>query len=314
MERIEKVALIGLGAIGAFFADRFVDMLGDDLRIVAGGERAERLKKDGMIINGIRKDFHVVSPQEQDGPADLVIVATKMTGFRQAMEDVKNQMGPETILMTPLNGVESESVAAEYYGKENLLYSLMRVSSVKKGNTVTFDPSTSFVEFGDEVNIPERLSRRVLLVKEAFDRAGITCKIRPDMQKAIWEKFVCNVSENQVAAVLDIPFGAWGSCEAADRLRVMVASEVIKIAQKKGIAIDDDYAEKHLEYLKRLPVTNKPSTLQDILAGRRTEKDMFGGTVVRMGKEMGIPTPYNEFLYYALTVLEEKNEGKVVGV
>ena len=54
--------------------------------------------------------------------------------------------------------------------------------------------------------------------------------------------------------------------------------------------------------------------LQDILAGRKTEKDMFAGTVIRMGKELGIPTPYNEFLYDALTVLEEKNAGTVEGI
>ena len=71
------------------------------------------------------------------------------------MEDIRNQIGSDTIIMTPLNGVESESVAAEYYARENILYSLMRVSSVKDGNKVTFDPAASFVEFGDAVNEEE---------------------------------------------------------------------------------------------------------------------------------------------------------------
>ena len=314
MERINKVALIGLGAIGSYFADRLQDELGDGLRIIAGGERADRLRRDGMVINGEKRYFHIVSPEEKRDAADLVIVSTKMTGFRQALEDIRNQIGSDTIIMTPLNGVESESVAAEYYARENILYSLMRVSSVKDGNKVTFDPAASFVEFGDAVNEEEHLSPNVLLVKDLFDRTDICCKIRPDMLQAIWEKFVCNVSENQVAAVLDIPFGAWGSCEAANRLRVATAAEVIKIAQKKGIVIDDHYAEEHLAHLKRVPAANKPSTLQDILAGRKTEKDMFAGTVIRMGKELGIPTPYNEFLYDALTVQEEKNAGTVEGI
>ena len=59
---------------------------------------------------------------------------------------------------------------------------------------------------------------------------------------------------------------------------------------------------------------NKPSTLQDILAGRKTEKDMLAGTVIRLGKETGVQTPLNEFLYHAIKVLEDKNDGKVKGV
>ena len=56
------------------------------------------------------------------------------------------------------------------------------------------------------------------------------------------------------------------------------------------------------------------STLQDILAGRKTEVDIFAGAVIRLGKEYGVPTPYNEFLYHAIRVLEAKNAGTVEGV
>ena len=52
------------------------------------------------------------------------------------------------------------------------------------------------------------------------------------------------------------------------------------------------------------------STLQDLDAGRHTEVDMFAGAVVRMGRELGIPTPYNEFTYHMIKALEEKNDGK----
>ena len=134
------------------------------------------------------------------------------------------------------------------------------------------------------------------------------------MLLAIWEKFACNVSENQVAAVLDLPYGAWGSCEDAEALRIMVAAEVIEIAQKKGIPIETNYARDHLDVIKAVPPRNKPSTLQDILAGRKTEVDIFAGAVIRLGKEYGVPTPYNDFLYHAIRVLEAKNAGTVEGV
>lgn len=199
------------------------------------------------------------------------------------------------------------------YGRDQVLYSLMRVSSVKSGNQITFDPEVSYIEFGEQINDPNALSPKVQKVKEFFDLADIPSVIRPDMLRAIWEKYVCNVSENQVSAVLNIPFGAWGACPDADRLRILTAGEVIQIARKKGIPIEENYAEKHLDRLKKLPPGNTPSTLQDLLAGRKTEVEMFAGTILRMGKELDIPTPFNEFLYHAIRVLEAKNEGKIPG-
>ena len=274
-------------------------------------QMAEKMSYNPAKILGLEEKGAV----EEGTTADLVIFATKMSGLQQAIEDVRAQIGPETLILSPLNGVESEEVVAKTYGWENIVYSLMRISSVKVGNTVSFDPNAAFyVEYGEKKNDPANLSERVLRLKALFDGAGIRYQIRPDMLLAIWEKFACNVSENQVAAVLDLPYGAWGSCEDAEALRIMVAAEVIEIAQKKGIPIETNYARDHLDVIKAVPPRNKPSTLQDILAGRKTEVDIFAGAVIRLGKEYGVPTPYNEFLYHAIRVLEAKNAGTVEGV
>ncbi len=309
MREIKTVSLIGLGAIGSFLAGNLQKVLGDNLRVIAGGARKERLERDGIVINGVPCRFHVVSPEEETGYADLAIFITKITGLAQAIEDMKRQIGPDTIIMAPLNGVESEERVAAAYGWERVLYSLARISVVMDGNQVSFNPSMASVEFGEKRN--QELTERVQAVKALFERAGIRPVIQPDMEKALWMKFICNVSENQVGAVLKIPFGAWGASEHANTLRLMVAKEVIDIAHKKGIDIDDDYAVKHLDHLKNVPYANKPSTLQDIEHGRKTEVEMFAGTVIRLGKETGIPTPYNEFLYHAIHVLEEKNAGLI---
>lgn len=269
MKDIHIVSIVGLGAIGSYFAEKIQPVLKDNLRIIAGGRRKEQLEKEGRIINGHQRFFHLVSPEENTGYSDLVLVCSKMTGLKQALKDA--------------------------------------------GNQITFDPKVSYIEFGEQVNDPNALSPKVQKVKEFFDLAAIPSVIRPDMLRAIWEKYVCNVSENQVSAVLNIPFGAWGACTDADRLRLLTAREVIQIARKKGIPIEENYAEKHLDRLKKLPPGNTPSTLQDLLAGRKTEVEMFAGTILRMGKELDIPTPFNEFLYHAIRVLEAKNEGKIPG-
>ena len=81
-----------------------------------------------------------------------------------------------------------------------------------------------------------------------------------------------------------------------------------RIAEKKGIDFDKAYTSS--TFGSKVRDRARYSTLQDLDAGRHTEVDMFAGAVVRMGRELGIPTPYNEFTYHMIKALEEKNDGK----
>lgn len=315
MKEIKTVALIGLGGIGGYLASGLQGVVGfENLRIIAGGARKSRLENKGIIINDSPYRFHVVDPEEESGYADLAIIITKFTSLRKAIEDIRNQIGPATIIMAPLNGIESEDIVAEKYGYENLLYSLARVSVTATENSIKFNPSVAHIEYGDKTNIAGRYSESVKAVKALFDKAGIKSVIQTDMIFALWHKFMCNVAENQTAAVLDIPFGAWHDNEHANRLREMAMREVVAIANKRGIALGEEDIRLQGERLKKINADGIPSTLQDIKAGRKTEVDMFAGTVMRLGKEAGIETPVNEFLYHAIRVLEDKNAGLIHGM
>ena len=306
---ISKIALIGMGAIGGYLAGTLQDFYGDDFYVVAGGARASKLRNEGLLINGKQQYFNVHTPEETETTVDLVILITKLGALAQACDDIKNYVGPNTLIMCPLNGVESEDVVGEIFGYDNLIYSLTRASVVKEGNRISFNPNNSFLEIGERKAGPA--SDRVQQVKTALEKGGVKCQVQEDMIKAIWEKYVCNVGENQVAAVLGLNFGAWWKSDHANFLRVQTSNEVIAVARAKGIMIDENYAVEHRNRLHKLPEANKASTLQDIEHGRRTEVEMFAGTMIKYGKELGIETPYNEFLYHAIKTLEEKNEGKI---
>ena len=305
---INTVALIGLGAIGGYLANYLQKAVGyENLRIIASGSRKIKIERDGLLVNGNPVSFRVVSPEEIMEPADLVIIITKFNALPQAILDVKNQIGEDTIIMSPLNGIESEDLVAKEYGYEKMLYSFARVSVNMTGNELTFDPNFAFMEFGEKMNT--EITNRVSAVCELFDKAGIKYKIPEDMILAIWGKFMCNVSENQVTAVLHIPFGAFHENVHANHVREMAMREVVQIANAKGIALSKQDILQHRERLKKIRYEGKPSTLQDIEAGRKTEVDMFSGTIIRLGLELGIPTPVNEFLYHSIKVLEDVNDG-----
>lgn len=309
MKQINKVSLIGLGAMGVFFAPRLHELLGSNFRVIAEGSRKERLEQKGVIVNGVTYHFPVIEPDESGNPADLVIISVKEYALDQAIKDIRNQVGEHTQILCVLNGVDSEDKVAAVYGREHVLYSYMRVSIVMKDGIADFNPEVGNVHFGETTNIEGNYSERVQAIKELLEQAKIPYRIDPDMLRGQWIKFMCNVGENMTCALLGIPFGAFKTSDSANQIRIAAMKEVIQIANKKGIDLGQADIDRQHETLMKLPFQNKPSTLQDLEIGKKTEVDMFAGTVIRLGREYGISTPVNELFYYGIHVLEEKNDG-----
>lgn len=311
MKQIQNVTLIGLGAMGVFFAPRLSEKLGANFKIMADGARKNRLEQKGVTVNGINYRFPIITPDAADGFADLVIIAVKGYDLPQALNDIRNQVGPDTIILSVLNGVESEKQTAAVYGMEHVLYSYMRISIVMKDGKTEFDPHNGLIHFGDAKNDPENLSEKVLAVKELFDRCHIDYKIDPDMLRGLWFKFMCNVGENMTCAMFGVPFGAFQKSDDANYFRRAAMREVIRIANQLGVDIGQDDIDRQEHTLGRLPYNNKPSTLQDLEAGKHTEVDMFAGTVVKLGKELGIDTPVCEMFYHGIHLIEDHMFGDV---
>lgn len=309
--KMKKVTLIGLGAMGVFFAPRISEKLGAGFRILADGSRKERLEHRGVTVNEVNYRFPIITPDMEGDPADLVIIAVKGYDLPQAIQDIRNQVGENTLILSVLNGVESEKQVAEVYGADHVLYSYMRISVVMKDGKTSFDPSKGSIHFGDLKNDPDRLSPRVLAVKELFDACGIGYKIDEDMERGLWFKFMCNVGENMTCAMFGVPFGAFQKSADANYFRTAAMWEVIRVANKLGIGIGQSDIDRQEHSIGRIPYNNKPSTLQDLEAGKRTEVDMFAGTMVRLGKEVGVETPVCEMFLHGIHLIEDRLFGAV---
>lgn len=309
MREIKTVSLIGLGAIGAFAAPGLNQLLGENFRIIAGSDRKKRLETNGVIINEKHYQFHVVAPEEETGYADLAIFAVKNTQLSRAIKDMRNQIGPDTIVMSLLNGVTSEKHIGAAFYPENVLVSVIRVPSLNQNGRIRYPEESGMISFGEARN--EKLSDKVKAVKRLFDLADIRYEIPEDMLRNMWLKYMTNVSENQLCAILGVPYKGFAvSLDHIEVMRETAAREVIAIAQKKGIHLSDRDLEERIGIVRKLLPQGKPSTLQDIEAGRKTEVETFAGDVIRMGREVGVATPYNEIFYHMICALEEKNEGK----
>lgn len=309
MEQIKTVALIGLGGIGCSLARELCAAVGyDHFRVIADGARRERLVRDGVTINGEHCQFQIVPPAAQTGPADLVIVTVKFGGLEQAVRDIAGQVGPQTLILPFLNGISAEKIIAKTYGWEHVLYGMVRRAVIMQNGVCTYDPTRGTYYFGEAKN--QQITARVARVQELFNRAGLHYETPDDMVRTKWVKFMGNVSENQSSAILGIPYAAWyEDGNDANWIREASCREVIAVAQRMGIDLNEDDLIRQRSLAKCVPAWGKPSTLQDIEAKRPTEVEMFSGTLSRLGREYGVPTPISDLFYHMIRVLEQKNAG-----
>lgn len=307
--KIQKVTLIGLGAMGVFFAPRLEAYLGrENFRVLAEGERKRRLEETGVTVNKITHKFNIITPDTIGDVADLIIMAVKDSGLTKAIEDIKNQVGDHTQILSVMNGIDSENQLAAVYGWEHVMYSYMRISIVMKDGKADFNEALGKVHFGEARN--SKLTERVKTVKELFEACGIKYQIDLDMVKGLWFKFMCNIGENMTCALLGVPFGAFCESEHANFIRHKAMEEVVEIANRLGIALEQEDIMRQDARISSIPFANKPSTLQDLENGRLTEIEMFAGKVVELGRELGIDTPYNLMFYHGIKVQEEKMLGR----
>ena len=112
-------------------------------------------------------------------------------------------------------------------------------------------------------------------------------------------------------AMFGVPFGAFQKSADANYFRTAAMWEVIRVANKLGIGIGQSDIDRQEHSIGRIPYNNKPSTLQDLEAGKRTEVDMFAGTMVRLGKEVGVETPVCEMFLHGIHLIEDRLFGAV---
>ena len=245
------------------------------------------------------------TPEQAHG-VDLLIVCLKYGALPGALDSIVKAVGENTVVMSLMNGVDSEEIIAERIGNENILYSLIKVASHREGQGYFFDPETTIGVIYGETGAPY-VSERVQAIVRLFDGTGLHYTISDHIMVDLWSKFRLNVCNNLPQAILGAGVGCYRDSEHMRIISDALKSELEAVATAKGI--DLSLAEGPSVYGSAVPPSARYSTLQDLDSGRHTEIDMFSGALVRMGRELGIPMPYNEFAYHMIKALEEKNDG-----
>ncbi|MCQ4725726.1 2-dehydropantoate 2-reductase [Anaerotignum faecicola] len=300
--KINKAAIIGFGAIGCVYGKKLYKLMGNNFAVVAGGKRAERLRQNGETINGEKIMPFVVEPDNKGWKADLIIFSVKNYQLDSAINDVKNLVAPSTVILTIMNGVSAREKISVAYPNNTVLYGLSKADSerTEDGINCTWE---GVIQFGEADNTV--MSDEVNAVKELFDTATIPNEVCVDMLRAIWIKFMRNVSMNQLSAITGATYGGFINIPELKKALREVMEEVMSVAQRKGINITKDDIDESVKAISGSDPLGKTSMLQDIEAKRKSEVDSFSGVIIEEGKKLGVPTPWNDRIYLLIKIKEK---------
>jgi 2-dehydropantoate 2-reductase len=303
MKEIRSVLFVGAGAVGSACAGIVSERLPDAVSVLADGERLERYRSDGFIVNGKRHDFRLVTPGGAEN-ADLIVVAVKTHQLSRALKDMEKAVGPETLIVSLLNGITSEEEIAAAYGEEKTPYAMiLGIDAVRDGNSTVFS-SNGKIHFGDARNKEGAWSERVSRIASFFDKAGVSYLVPPDMVRNLWYKFMINVGINQASAILKAPYALFQKDPDAKAVMKAAMEEVVALSKAMGTGLKEGDIEAWTETLMGLGPGQKTSMLQDVEARRRTEVDAFAGTMIELGAKAGVEVPVNKTFFHLIKAIE----------
>ena len=307
MDEIKNVLICGLGAIGSIYAVNIKNCLKGSLKVLVDEERLNIYKSSPLIYNDTKYDFDYLLPDEENFKADLIIIATKFSGFAQAKEDIRNFVKDDTIILSLLNGVTTEKELAKLYGWDKVLYSYCIChSSVRCGRSITHD-GVSKIVFGEN-EFEGNSKNNVLRVKAFFEKCGIDYEIPEDIKRSMWLKFMLNISANPISAILKMTFGEMMQNQEFINMADKIISEAQQIAMAEGIKNADTMPRDAIQLFNSMIPDGKTSMLQDIEAGRKTEIELFSGTVVKLGEKYNIQTPYNKIVKEMIEIIHKNQD------
>ena len=298
-----KIALLGAGAVGGYYIWGFENAGRADreFTVIADGERRERLIRDGIDVNG--KVYHpsVKSPDEA-GAQDLVLVCVKGNTLKQAVNLIPPLVGDDTVVLSMLNGGDSEEIIAEKIGKEHVLHSIIMIASRRSEGKIVFDTTYNTTVYYGASGVSDP-KKKMKIVADAFAGTDMNVIASRDIMLDIWTKYAKNICNNLPQAIIGVPAALYTRSEHGLFIAQKLWSEVRTLAKLRGI----DLPEKAGIY--ECADSSRYSTLQDIDAKRPTEVDSLCGYLIEMARENNISVPYIEYTYHAIKAVEEKNEG-----
>jgi 2-dehydropantoate 2-reductase len=301
-----RIVIFGTGGVGGYFGGRLAHA-GEDVTFIARGEHLRAIKASGLRVDSPSGDFVVYPAKATDnlgevGETDLVILGVKAWQVSEAARAMKPLVGPKTTVVPMQNGVDAVPQLVDELGSDRVIGGLCRiVSFVVAPGHIRDAGLTPSIIIGE---LDNKRSDRMVLIEKVFRHAGLDTTIAPDIQVALWTKFLFIASFSGVAAVANAPAGVVRSNPKWRGQMLSAMQEIYALAHARGVKLPPDAVDKVMVVIHRLPEDATSSMQRDIAAGKPSELDSQNGAVVRMARESGVDVPTHTLIYDTLKRVE----------
>jgi len=297
-----KIAILGAGGAGGYYGGLLAHS-GHDVTLIARGAHLAAIREQGLRVESLHGDFVVRPAQATDdpttvGPVDLLLVTVKSYDLDTAAAAARPLVGPETAVLPLLNGLDAAERLAALFGDGPVLAGLTHISaSIAAPGVIRQVSLLRRITFGERDG---RLTPRAGRIRDLLEAGGIEAVLTPAVQVALWEKFLFIASIGGVCCLTRLPIGPVLTTPEIRQLYLKALQEVEAVGRARGVALPDDIVARTLRLSEQFAPQTKPSMLADLEAGRRLELEAMSGTVVRYGREVGVPTPVHSLIYTTL--------------
>ncbi|MBQ3803331.1 MAG: 2-dehydropantoate 2-reductase [Oscillospiraceae bacterium] len=300
-----KIAMVGCGAAGSCFAG-YLRKGGADITLVDMYKaHMDKIAAEGLEfiiypdthyhLDGFKTAYNA----ENIGTMDIVIFVTKATQLDAAVESAKPCIGPDTVVLSLINGLGNDDVLLKHFPANRILCGSGALGTALKepGCCISTEVEGTLVHFGALENGPvtDKAGRHLA---ELFNAGGCRAEFNEDDRPNIWKKVIINCTVNTVCALLRLKIIEVAEDPYGMELFRDVVREACAIATARGVPYDAvEFENTHLKNFIDNMGDYYPSMAQDMLQNhRQTEIDNLNGKLCEYGRQLGIPTPLNDVL------------------
>ena len=308
-----KIVIFGTGGVGGYFGGRLAQQ-GQDVTFIARGMHLDVIRENGLRVDSLDGDFSIRPAKATNnlasiGAADLILLAVKAWQLDDAIQQMKPSVGENTTILPLMNGMEHMEKLLSSFNEKHILGGLCRISAfIEAPGHIRHVGVAPYLAFGEWVNTKSERIQNLLEMFKPIET--ITAENPPDIQVAMWEKFIFICATSGVGSYTRLSIGEIRANAETRSMLQNALEETTAIARARGIAIAGDFVQSTMQRIEGIAPHVIPSMQKDMMAGRPSELNEQTGAVVRMGKTANIPTPTHEKILSALLPLEQKARSK----
>lgn len=295
---------MGSGGMGGFLGIKLAAS-GHDVIFIARGDHLAAINAQGLKLLSQEGDLHIhpataLEDTQDVGHMDLILFCVKLYDTEAAARACLPMMGDRTFILTLQNGVESVDIISSIVGPGKTVGGAIYISAnLHSPGVIKHSGGTNSIRFAQADGQP---GPRTETLENIFKAAGLIGVCEDNLQKMLWTKFVLLCANAGLGSLTDS--GAVSMCADSDTREILVGAmwEVYHVAEAMGIALPINTVDDALTLILNAGRHKDLISSQclDLRSGNRLELEWAQGTLHRLGRKHGIPTPINSTAYVAL--------------